>query len=328
MSKEANYFRIGVFILGASAILVTALIVFGVGRLFEPRVYMETYVNTTVQGVEVGSPVKFRGVQIGRVQTVGFTMMEYEGDRLTNYRNYVVLNMEITKEVFPGMFDEDLAPILQRAVEKGLRMRIEPLGITGMSYIEMDYVDPKQFPVLAIDWTPRTYYVPSAPGQLTSILDSVNKMMRDFEKFNLSGMADKTNLLLDNVNEAITSAQLGKLSTDLQSLIGDMQKAIADANIAQLSAETKVLLERSSVAAENLEKILQNVEPTSRVAAKDLEATMTNLKVITENLTAFSEAVRANPARLIWGGGGSKPDGEPAKPKVKPKPTPNYRSRG
>lgn len=328
MSQETNYFRIGIFILVAIAILAGGLIIFGVGKFFEPRIYMETYVNTTVQGVEVGSPVKFRGVMIGRVQSVGFTMMEYEGKKQSNYYNYVVLGMEITKEVFPDMFEENLTPLLEKAIAKGLRMRIEPLGITGMSYIEMDYVDPKQFPVLSIDWTPRTYYVPSAPGQLTNILDSVNSMMRDIESFNLGGIAEKTNDLLDNLNQAITGAQFGKLSSDMQSLIADLKKAIAEAQVAELSADTKTLLQSSSEAAKKLEAIMQNVEPVSRMGAKDLQATLDNLRVITENLTAFSAAVRQNPARLIWGGGGSKPDEggwestkpEKRKPQVKPTP--------
>jgi len=327
MSQETNYFRIGLFIIAAAALFVGGLIIFGVGRFFEPRIYMETYVNTTVQGVEVGSPVKFRGVQIGRVQSVGFTMMEYEGKKQSNYYNYVVLNMEITKEVFPDMFSEDLTPLLEKAVNRGLRMRIEPLGITGMSYIEMDYIDPKQFPLLSIDWTPRTYYIPSAPGQLTNILDSVNKMMRDIDSFNLAGIAEKTNTLLENANQAITGAQFGKLSSDMQSLIADLKQAITDARISELSSESKLMLQRSAEAAKKLEEILRNVEPVSRMGAKDLQATLDNLRVITDNLTAFSAAVRQNPARLIWGGGGSKPE-EPKPSPSKPKPKPTPKSRG
>lgn len=322
MSKEANYFRIGVFILIGVAILVGALIVFGVGQIFQPRIYMETYVDATVQGVDVGSPVKFQGVQIGRVNSVGFSMMEYEVAKKGNYFNYVVIVMEITKEVFPGMFDDDFQPMLTKAIDRGLRLRIEPLGITGISYLEMSYVDPKQFPLLSYDWPPRNYYMPSAPGQLTNILDSVNKMMRDIDGFNLAGMIEKINTLLENANKAMTDAQFGKLSTDMQTLIASLNTAIAEANVSQLSREAQTMLSKAGGAADNLDRILKNVEPTSRASAEDLEATLQNLKVITENLTAFSVAVRANPARLIWGGGGSKPESEASpSPESQPKPS-------
>ena len=45
--------------------------------MFRPRIYIETYVDASVQGVDVGSPVKFRGVPIGRVSAIKFTFNEY-----------------------------------------------------------------------------------------------------------------------------------------------------------------------------------------------------------------------------------------------------------
>ena len=53
-------------------------------------------------------------------------------------------------------------------VEKGLRVRLAPQGITGTSYLEIDYVDPAQ-PLLPIDWTPDNVYIPSAPSTVTAV---------------------------------------------------------------------------------------------------------------------------------------------------------------
>ena len=72
MSQQPRYFRIGLFIVIALAILAAALIAFGAGQFFRPRIYIETYVNASVQGVDIGSPVKFRGVQIGRVSAISW----------------------------------------------------------------------------------------------------------------------------------------------------------------------------------------------------------------------------------------------------------------
>ncbi len=52
-------------------------------------------------------------------------------------------------------------------IEKGLRMRLAPQGITGTSYLEIDYVDPPP-PVLPIDWVPENIYIPSAPSTVTT----------------------------------------------------------------------------------------------------------------------------------------------------------------
>ena len=52
-------------------------------------------------------------------------------------------------------------------VERGLRVRLAPQGITGTSYLEIDYVDPPP-PMLPIDWTPDNVYIPSAPSTVTA----------------------------------------------------------------------------------------------------------------------------------------------------------------
>ncbi len=68
---------------------------------------------------------------------------------MTNKENYVVIRMEVDKEIFPGMFHENLQPILEKGIARGMRVRIEPLGITGINYLEINYVDdPAQYPEL------------------------------------------------------------------------------------------------------------------------------------------------------------------------------------
>ena len=179
MSQKPSYFRIGLFVVVALAILTGGLIAFGAGQMFRPRIYIETYVNGTVQGVDVGSPVKFRGVPIGRVSAINFTFNEYGAASQVDRFNYVFILMEVDRQMFPGMFDENLTPVIEKNVAQGLRARIEPQGVTGINYIEINYVnDPNQFPPLAVDWKPHYYYIPSAPGQLTNMLDSINNIMR------------------------------------------------------------------------------------------------------------------------------------------------------
>ncbi len=63
------------------------------------------------------------------------------------------------------MFSENLTPLIEKNVQQGMRARIEPLGITGMNYIEINYLlDPNQFPQLSFNWTPHYYYIPPRRG--------------------------------------------------------------------------------------------------------------------------------------------------------------------
>jgi ABC-type transporter Mla subunit MlaD len=318
MSAQPNYFRIGLFIVIGLAILAGGLIVLGAGQMFRRHVYIETYVNSSVQGVDKGTSVKFRGVPIGSVSTITFAFNEYanptERDpNVAEQYNYVVILMDIDKEMFPGMFSKDLTTLIGENVKRGMRARIEPLGITGMNYVDINYVkDPAEFPLLAIGWKPQHYYIPSAPGQLTSILNSVNSMMGDFKKLNLEDLSK----LMTNLNKAVTGAQLEKVSNDLQALIADLNAAVDEAKIGGLSDEARNLMAGLQDSNRELKKILKNLEPATHFNPGEVRAIVDNLAEATANLEAFSYSVKKRPSVLLWGGPAKQPESA-SKPKPK-----------
>jgi hypothetical protein len=100
MSQKANYFRLGIFIIAASAILVAIILALGAGTAFKRTVTIETYFDESVQGLDVGSAVKYRGVQIGRVTRIGFTGSTYQDDLpMKNRRQYVLVEAELQPEL-------------------------------------------------------------------------------------------------------------------------------------------------------------------------------------------------------------------------------------
>jgi len=324
VSAKPQYFRLGAFILGAATLLVAAILVFGGGQFLRPRITMETYVNGTVQGIDIGSPVKFRGVLIGKVTRISFAFTEYDVQEDSGLSNYVVIFMEIDRAVFPDMFKTDLTPLLDRAIAQGLRIRIEPQGVTGLNYLDIDYLAPDRFPVLAPTWKPYYYYIPSAPGQLTSFLDSINAILREVENLNIAGISKSGTELLDNLNKAVTGAQIEKVSADLQSLVGHFDTTLAAANLPALSADLQKTADRfnttlaetklPAVSADlrrflggleasnrELRQILKNVEPASRLNDAQIREIVRNLATTTANLEQLSSEVKKRPSLLLWG---------------------------
>jgi ABC-type transporter Mla subunit MlaD len=313
MSEKPSYFRIGLFIVIALVVLAAGLVALGAGQFFRPRIYIETYVDATVQGIDVGSPVKFRGVQVGRVSAINFSFNEYGTPNEAGRYNYVIILMEIDHEMFPGMFSENLTPLIERNVAQGLRARIEPLGITGMNYIEINYVsDPSQFPPLAVDWKPHYYYIPSAAGQLTNILDSINKIMVQLDQLNVGGMIKTGTELLENLNTAVIRAETGKISADLQTLLADFRSALNQANIASLSKEGRELIAGLEKSNSELRVILKNLEPATRISGPKVKELLDNLTTASANLAQFSAEVKRRPSLLLWG--------TPPQPKEPPTP--------
>jgi ABC-type transporter Mla subunit MlaD len=323
MSQKPSYFRIGLFVVVALAILTGGLIAFGAGQMFRPRVYIETYVDGTVQGLDVGSPVKFRGVPMGRVSAINFTFNEYGAPSQVDRFNYVLILMEIDREMFPGMFEENLTTVIEKNVAQGLRARIEPQGVTGINFIDINYVnDPSQFPPLAIDWKPHYYYIPSAPGQLTNMLDSINSIMHQIQQLNISGMTNSLSELLANLNKAVTGAEITKLSTDLQTLLGEFREALKAANIGALTEDARRMIEDARRMIEDLEKsntqlrsVLTNLEPATRISGPQIRELVRNLTIASANFAEFSAEVKRRPSLLLWG----------TPPEAKPTATPRRR---
>jgi ABC-type transporter Mla subunit MlaD len=316
--KQASYFRIGVFIILGLLMLAGGLVIFGIGQFFKKKIYFETYVDATVQGIEVGSPLKFRGVTVGKVTSVNFLFNEYPQVDRAKVLNYIVILMEVDEAIFPDMFSvENLQTIIDKEVRNGLRVQIEPQGITGLNFLDINYVEKERFAPIQLIWKPTNYYLPYAPGELTSMLDSVNKMMHEVENLNIEGIGKATMETLGTVNEAVKDAQFEKLSKDAQKMMNDVSQAVADAQLKQLSDDTQKLLAEVKKSNDELRAILGNVEPASRLNADDIAATLANLRIISENLRAASADISRDPSRLIFS--------RPPKPSKVMEPTPQPR---
>jgi len=335
MSNQPHYFRIGLFIVIGTAIAAFGLIAFGAGQFFKKQIMIETYVNSSVQGVDKGSPVKYRGLLVGAVKRITFAFNEYSDEDRPNkgglsdpnapsegdHYNYVVILMEIDKEMFPGMFSEDLTKLIEQNVKQGMRARIEPLGITGMNYVDINYLkEMDDFPMLGFSWTPKHYYIPSAPGQLASILNSVNSMMSqvsgmmdELKKLNLGDVQTGISQLLKNLNKAVTGAELEKLSQQMQALIAEVNTVVAEAKISELSADARSLMSGLQKSNDDLQKVLKNLEPATRFNPAEIRAIVDNLGDVTRNLESFSYAVKKRPSVLIWGSPAKPPESKPEK---------------
>ncbi len=302
--RTSFYFRVGLFVLGAVAILITALVAFGAGHFFRPKIFFETYIDSSVQGIDIGSPVKFRGLTIGKVSDLEFTFNIYPAQEKENAYNYVRVVMEIDRPVFPRMLHSNMTALLSKTIQRGLRVRIEPLGVTGASYLNFDYVNPDRYPVPAISWTPRHAYIPSAPGEVTGLLDSVNKIMRDLETINLGNIAQNLTLLLQNVNQAMGQLQIRELRGDIDTLIIQLRQATRDAQVGKLSSKASSFFDKSTSLVQNLDKTNQTLERTLKnwesVATRS-NNTLKSLQMTSQNLQQFSQDVKTRPSLLLWG---------------------------
>jgi phospholipid/cholesterol/gamma-HCH transport system substrate-binding protein/paraquat-inducible protein B len=94
--KNLSYFKVGIFVITASVIAIIGVILLGVGSVFQKNFLVETYIDESVQGLDVGSPVKFRGVPIGKVEEISLTSVEY-----ATTKRYVLVRTVISPKFVP-----------------------------------------------------------------------------------------------------------------------------------------------------------------------------------------------------------------------------------
>lgn len=321
MNGTANYFKIGAFVIAGFFLFAGALAFFGAKNIFRQRLYLETYVDGTVQGVDVGSAVKFRGVPIGRISRIDFCFNQYgprpDGER----QDYVVLELQVDRPVFPGMFAADIRPVLDKAVAQGLRVLLQPQGITGLNYAELDYVpQPDRSPPLKIWWTPQNYYVPSAPGTVTSMLESVNNIMDTFNALDIKDTVGQLNTALGSFNEALKkiggdldSMQLAKVSSDLQGLLADLRAKVDKIPAEQLGQDGLKAVEAVRGAANDIRSLADAMESNPLLNKRAMGDIVSDLRATAENFRVLSESVRDRPSRLLFGAPAPRPSPEPAR---------------
>jgi phospholipid/cholesterol/gamma-HCH transport system substrate-binding protein len=228
MSTRANHFKIGLFVIAGITILVGGIIVLGVGTLGKEKVMLETYLDESVQGLSVGSPVMQRGVKIGQVEEITFVPreygLEYGTEQFQKYDRLVMVVMAVERTTFPSTSAERTQQIVRDFVKNGLRLKLASQGVTGIAYIEADFVEPERNPPMKIAWIPRSIYIPSMPSTLTSFTQSVENVFRTFEGINFIGTAKELEKAIVSLNAAVEGASVAKIQKEMVGLVGDLRQ--------------------------------------------------------------------------------------------------------
>ena len=331
MSAKANYFKIGVFILSALTIGVIAIVWLSHGQWFKKVVYWETYFDESVQGLAVGSPIKHRGVQVGTVDAIEFVGEVYgpelSKEDLLRYRRYVIVRGSGTPPTPLTMEEEEVAR--GNMIIAGLRVRLASQGLTGLVYLEADYLDPEQYPALKVPWKPRTAYLPSAPSTVSVLGAALHNIARDLEKTDLHKLTGDLDSLVLEVTNVVKEANIPVLisqaghvlaefqgvaqqvrrlveSREVKTIITDTARTVEGtkdlvAELSQVTKQIKIASDKFPDASNRLERSLRRIDTLLANKSQDIEETIENLRVVSENLRELTDHAKRYPAQVFLG---------------------------
>jgi phospholipid/cholesterol/gamma-HCH transport system substrate-binding protein/paraquat-inducible protein B len=294
MSEQAHYFKIGFFVLAASALAIIGVIVLGAGKWFERSVMVESYFYESVQGLEVGAPVRLRGVRVGRVEAIKLAREDYGVifDPKTDsfpYRGLVVVRMSVRPSVAVHVSEEDEAVLMQKAVDSGFRFRLASQGITGVLYVESEFLDPDRYPPIPIVWTPKTPYIPSAPSTITELGADLRSITRKLEQADIDKLAKNLDTMITSVTRLVNDVQGEQLGAEVKQVMGELRGSVREARRVLGDTDLKHALKDSSAVMADLRRTAADLSYT----AKDMRQAMTHLPEITARLNTSLRRIDA-----------------------------------
>lgn len=218
MSKPANYYDIGLFVIIAVAIIIVIVVTLSSMNWLHRPFYAETYFDESIQGLSVGSPVKLQGVTVGDVSKISFVNKIYPQKKFSrDIGGAVYVQMEMDPSDLP--VKKDIDQLLETAVKNGLRVRPTSQGVTGGMYLELSFFAKKAAPIPHYDWVPQYPVIPSTSSQFKQLTQMVSDIADTFKKARLTELSKNISALAKTASNALNEAQVDKVSQDLQSAI-------------------------------------------------------------------------------------------------------------
>lgn len=288
--EKASYFKIGLFIIVGVVIGALGVVALGVGTIFQKKVLVETYIDESVQGLDVGSSVKFRGVQVGKVETITLTSVEY-----ATKRRYVLVRIGLTTKIFLA---EPGSPSFMTEVEKGLRVRLASQGVTGAAYIEADYQDPARNPPLEIDWQARYPYVPSTRSRITQLSDSVEKILRSVENVDVGRLVDGLEKSLLTITKVAEGANFDKLGGQANAFLTEVRDTNRQLKDLIGSSEVRSAFKDGAAAAKTAREIIDSAEKPLKQLLADLPQASDSVNKLIKRVDSMSADLPETSAQL------------------------------
>ena len=328
MKSATLYLRVGILVV-AGALLAAGFVIFlAANRGSGPVQMFETYLRESVQGLDVGAPVRYRGVPIGRVTDISLVSSAYrrpEGVAHTESFQLVLIRFAVDATAIAEV------PSMQEAIRLGLRARISAQGITGVNYLELDFVNPDRFPVAPIPWTPRYTVVPSIPSTVAQVRGAAEALVERLSQVPIEQMANDLASLLGGLsrqaNEGDLAATLrgtAQMSAQLNALLqsGAVEALLAEArgaaeqarglaaapelrqaiaNVSAAAVELRRATQRLPATIEGVDRTLRTARDTTSDIQSELVPILADLRATTASLRATAEALRGSPSQTLFG---------------------------
>ena len=299
MSADRSKFLIGLFVLTGVLICTIVLIWIGAAKMFMKGSLYVTYFDESVQGLQADSAIKYRGVDIGKVQAIRVA---------PDYRLIEVL-MKV-----------DLENHLQQQTVASLKTA----GITGIVFVELDQMPPSVSPASPVlSFKPPYPVIPSRRSDINRFIGDTALIMQSLKSIDFQGISDQIKLTAKAIEDLASSRKLQNIMGHLESASASLNDAAIGINKTVSSAKLSEALDQTANALADARRLIKQVQTEidsldirdkalrtdalladldarMRTITNELADTSDNLRETSANLKIFSDSIQRNPSELFF----------------------------
>lgn len=313
MNDSRSSYKLGLFVVSALISLFVVLFILGGRSLFEPKMIVETYFDESVSGLEVGAPVRYRGITAGEVVSIELSDAFYESSvPRGNRKSYVVVRSEITSS---KRTLEEWNKSIEISVDRGLRATTRLAGITGQQYLSFDYTTVDEG--LSFDWSPEYPYVPSTKSSTGKIVSGIQALIDRLDEADINTLVSNINTLVGTLDSKIGQVDVKSLNVRLIELLLNTNQMVKNVDGVVSAPDVKAIISSVAQISKNLNSSLSDegdmnrlIKDLDRAAVRldvimadnqsDVNYVIKDLRVTVENLKSFSETLKNQPSSIIF----------------------------
>lgn len=296
MSKRANPTLVGLFVVIGIVFAVVTVLLLGSGRLLTPDMQYVLYFDESVNGLQRGAPVKFKGVTIGAVDDI---QVQYDNER-GGVTIPVIVNLNpkmILKNLVIPSEEGELNAFQQFVNHFVGRLESDSL-VTGRMYIGLRHdpsADAKRIPHRNLLPYPE---IPTEPSQITAFMDKIKSVV---EGTDVEGLADRARLTLDSLNKAFEEVEFDKINDEVLATIKTVREKIKDADLDKTLNTFNETMVAAKSTLESLEKTSDDIRKLSGTAEGEIKPLMAGINRTTSKAAEALQAIEgtANELRAL-----------------------------
>jgi phospholipid/cholesterol/gamma-HCH transport system substrate-binding protein len=291
MAKKTSNFLIGLFVVMGVLIGAALIVWLSAAKYFQKGQEYAAYFNESVQGLQMDSAVKYRGVDVGNVEKI----------RVAPDNKLIEVLMKIN---------------LKGENAKELMAQLKSAGITGLVFIELDQKDPR-----AIDLSPRIEFateypvIPSRPSDITQFLSSIEHILSGVKTIDFKGISAQIQTTVAAINRILTGENINRITNNidaitakLDTIAGDIERLTAEngsvpailEEVKGFVADGRTFINTAHDELKTAGNLIDGLNTNSRSLAVDLKIVSDNLRRASDSLNTLLEQLDNSPSQVIF----------------------------